>query len=123
MKKLIILFILLLYFLQLYGQQQRVQLKGESGDGKAVKLAWFFREWDKTTTGFNVMRRTINNNKNGSWEKINSSTIEPGISIGKSLQNVEPDENEVNRLKQKLETLIAKRSTREIPTPAYLQRL
>jgi hypothetical protein len=123
MRKFAILFVVLLQFLHADGQDGNVSLMGESGDGKTVKLVWFFKAWDKAAIGFNVMRRTMNENKNGTWEKLNPSIIQLGTSASKPLQNVEPDENEAKRLSEKLQMLIAKKSIREISTTDFLQRL
>lgn len=104
-------------------QQEHVRLLGESGDGRIVKLIWFFKSWDPKTTGFDVKRRNTGDGPSSQWESLNPSPIVPGISLEKQLLLVEKSNTEQIRLNDKLRTLIAQKKTREIPSTDYLQRL
>ena len=36
---------------------QTAALKGESLDGKSIKLIWFFKDWHKKQTGFVIKKK------------------------------------------------------------------
>ena len=78
------------------------KLIGESQDGKTVKLMWFVKKWDKNLVGFNIKRKSANNE----WVTINNDLIIPEISADKNLQIVENSTEELLRLKSKLKNML-----------------
>jgi len=78
------------------------KLIGESQDGRTVKLMWFVKKWDKNLVGFNIKRKSANNE----WVTINSDLIVPEISADKNLQIVENSTEELLRLKTKLKSML-----------------
>lgn len=101
---------------------QQSQIIGESGDGKTIKLIWFFKTWDKEVTGFDIKRRSTGNIKSD-WQKLNSATILPSISVNKNLELNGVDAAEAARINQKLVKLIQSKKVNEISAADYLQKL
>lgn len=102
MKNLILITALTMVFYTGWANKIEVKLIGESHDGKTVKLMWFMKKWDKSITGFNIKRKTQDNE----WVTINNETIIPGVSKDKDLQVVENSTVELLRLKNKLNELL-----------------
>lgn len=120
MKRILFTLVLYLFFApMLHAQSQDVSLLLQSPDGKTVKLMWFFKKWDSNLTGFDIKRK----DEGGSWQKLNKSAIMPEISRTRDLSVVEPDNAELQRIKNKLETFLSSKKLKEIDNKTYLQNL
>lgn len=120
MKRFYFLLATMILWLGATAQNINAKLICESGDGKTVKLLWFLQSWDNNLQSFDIKRKM---NGKGKWEMLNKTPIVPALGLNKNLENVEPDVAEQQRLKEKLQTLIADKKTKEISADVYADKL
>lgn len=99
-------------------QNIKYKFYGE-GDKNIVRLMWLPDRWTEGLSGFDIKRR----HENGEWELLNKTPIQPELSLQKDLGNVESSAAQRERLKTKLQEMINKGKTKEVPAEAYLKKL
>ncbi|KAA3600092.1 MAG: hypothetical protein DWQ06_09850 [Calditrichaeota bacterium] len=108
--------ILIVFFSnQILGQNKFATLSG-SGNDNFVKLLWQVNNWSTNLDGFNIKRKVGNSD----WIKLNQTVISPEINANKDFSNVEKDTNEIARLQNKIQTLIASEQIIPASTEEYL---
>jgi hypothetical protein len=98
---------------------QTAALRGESADGKSVKLIWFLKEWPKGATGFAIKKKQ----GNGSWENVHEGILTPEVKLNKAYANAGKNETLKSGLNTKLAKLIDNKQTKEISAADYLQKI
>lgn len=101
-----------------YGQDNIVNLLAQSPDGKTVKLVWFFNSAKKDVSGFDIKRK----DGLGEWQKLNTISIMPGISMKKDLAPAGPDNIDAVRIKGKLKEMLKNGALQEYSYPAFMAK-
>ena len=119
MRKSILAILILFGSHYLFAQRDNVSLLAQSPDGKLVKLVWFFKSWNSDITGFDIKR------KEGlqDWVKLNTAPILPEVSAKKKLNVVEPDKNEVSRVRAKMYKMLSAKKLTAIDHNEFLEQL
>jgi hypothetical protein len=100
------------------GQKTTTNLLAQSPDGKTVKLVWFMNSIPSNFSGFDIKRK----DGLGSWVKLNTEPLLPGISVKKSLTMFEKDNTEATRIQNKLKDLIKAGKLKEYDYPSFLTK-
>ena len=99
---------------------QTAALKGESLDGKSIKLIWFFKDWHKKQTGFVIKKRL---KTSSTWENLHEGILIPEIKVNKSYTNLGSDQNKSVKLNEKLQQLIAEKKTKPVTHQEYVNKI
>lgn len=105
----------LIFINQSFGQNKFATLNG-SGNENFVKLLWQVNNWSTNLDGFNVKRKVGNSD----WFKLNETVISPEINVNRNFRNVEKDSQEIERLRNKIQTLIGSEQLIPATTEEYL---